>query len=370
MPAIDWSNVAINMGVAVGVIIAGLIAHAFVFIALKQIAARSHRLLDDSITRHSAAPLRLIFPLLALDVVMPSLKIQPRIEDLVQHVIALLLIASVAWLITRAMQVVEDMLVERFRIDVPDNLRARRVRTQFEVFRRVASIAVFVIALGIALTTFKWASTLGDTVLASAGILGLAASLTARPTIENLVAGLQIAMSEAIWLDDVVIANGEWGRIEEITTTYVVLCTWDLRRVILPISYFIQKPFENWTRKSADLLAYVYIYLDYTMPIEPLRREFTRILTSSPLWDKKVDVLQVSDANEHAIQVRALMSTRDSTSAWDLRCEVREKLLEFVQKKYPECLPRNRNELPEIHARVAPADGHSGSLTGAAETDH
>jgi small-conductance mechanosensitive channel len=370
MPAIDWSIAAINVGVTLGVIIAGLIVHAFVFIALKQIAVRGDRPLDGSITRHCAAPLRLIFPLLALDVVMPSLKLRPRIEDLVEHVIALLLIASVAWLITRAMLVVEDMLVQRFRIDVPDNLRARRVRTQFEVFRRVASIAVLVIALGIALTTFKWASTLGDTVLASAGILGLAASLTARPTIENLVAGLQIALSEAIWLDDVVIANGEWGRIEEIRTTYVVLCTWDLRRVILPISHFIQTPFENWTRKSADLLAYVYLYLDYTIPIEPLRLEFTRILTSSPIWDKKVNVLQVSDANEHAIQVRALMSAPDSTSAWDLRCEVRERLLEFVQKKYPECLPRSRNELHEIHARVAPADANPGSSTGDAEDDH
>jgi small-conductance mechanosensitive channel len=290
---------------------------------------------------------------------MPSLKIHPAVDDVVQHVIALLLIAGVAGLIIRVMLVAEDMLVERFRLDVPGNLRARRVRTQFEVFRRVASVAVFVIALGIALTTFQWATMLGGTVPASAGIVGLAASITARPTIENLIAGLQIALTEPIRLEDVVIANGEWGQIEEITTTYVVLRTWDLRRVILPISYFIQTPFENWTWKTTDLLAYVYLYLDYTMPIEPLRLEFARILTSSPRWDNRVNVLQVSDASEHAIQVRALMSAADSGSAWDLRCEVREKLLEFVQQKYPHCLPRNRNELPEIQARVVPADGNS-----------
>jgi small-conductance mechanosensitive channel len=254
--------------------------------------------------------------------------------------------------------VAEDLLIDRFRMDVPDNLRARRVRTQVEVFRRVASVAVFIIALGIALTTFQWATTLGSTVLASAGIIGLAGSLTARPTIENLVGGLQIALSEAIRLEDVVIANGEWGRIEDITTTYVVLRTWDLRRLILPISYFIQTPFENWTWKATNLLAYVYLYLDYTIPIEPLRKEFIRILMLSPLWDHKVNVLQITDASEHAIQVRALMSASDAQSAWDLRCEVREKLLEFVQKKYPECLPRNRNELPEIHARVAPENGN------------
>lgn len=369
MPATDWSIVLINLGLALGVIVAGLITHACAFIALKRMAARGHNLLEDSITRHCAAPLRIIFPLLVLDIVMPSLKIHVAIDDLIQHVIALLLIAAVAWLIICTMLVAEDVLVERFRLDVPDNLRARRVRTQFEVFRRVASVAVFVIALGVSLTTFKWANTLGDTVLASAGIVGLAASITARPTIENLIAGLQIALTEPIRLEDVVIANGEWGQVEEITTTYVVVRAWDLRRVILPISYFIQTPFQNWTRKTADLMAYVYLYLDYTMPIEPLRLEFTRILTSSYLWDKKVNVLQVSEASEHTIQVRALMSTADSTSAWDLRCEVREKLLEFIQKNYPQCLPRNRNELPEIQARVVPADGNSRSLTGIGEPD-
>jgi hypothetical protein len=179
MSATDWSIVAISAGSAVGVIVAGLVIHAFVFVALKRMAARGHNLLEDSITRHCNAPLRLIFPLLALDIVMPSLKIYPAIGDLVQHVIALSLIVGVAWLIIRVMLVAEDMLVERFRFDVPGNLRARRVRTQFEVFRRVASVAVFVIALGIALTTFQWAATLGGTVLASAGIVGLVASITA-----------------------------------------------------------------------------------------------------------------------------------------------------------------------------------------------
>jgi small-conductance mechanosensitive channel len=362
--AIDWRTLAIHVGVAAGVVAVGLVAYVLIFRALKRAAARGHSLLDDSIARHCAAPLRLIFPLLALDMVIPLLKIHEVVDwDLVQHVIALLLIATVAWLIIRAMLVTEDLLVERFRLDVPEyleNLRARRVRTQFEIFRRVASAAVFIIALGIALTTFEWADKLGDTVLASAGIVGLAASLTARPTIENLVAGLQIALTEAIRLEDVVIANGEWGHVEDITTTYVVLRTWDLRRVILPISYFIQTPFENWTRRNTDLLAYVYLYLDYTMPIEPLRLELTRILTSSSRWDKKVNVLQISDASEHAIQVRALMSAANADLSWDLRCEVRERLLEFVQKNYPQYLPRHRNELPGIYAGVVPEDrnGH------------
>jgi small-conductance mechanosensitive channel len=185
-----------------------------------------------------------------------------------------------------------------------------------------------------------------------------------------LIAGLQIALTGAIRLEDVVIANGEWGQIEEITTTYVVVRTWDLRRVILPISYFIQTPFQNWTRKTSEILTYAYLYLDYTMPIEPLRIEFTRILTASPLWNKMVNVLQVSDATEHTIQVRALMSAADSNAAWDLRCEVRERLLEFVQKQYPQCLPRSRNELPDIEAHFASADGNSLSLSPAGKAGY
>jgi small-conductance mechanosensitive channel len=359
MPTIDWPVLALNVGTAAIAIGAGLLAHAIMLVALKRIGMRTHSVLDRSVALHCSAPLRLIFPLLGLDVVLPSLKIPVAVSDPLRHVIALLLIGGVAALCIRTLRVAEDLLVEHFRIDVPDNLMARRVRTQFDVFRRVVSFAVFVIALGIALTTFDWAKTIGTSVLASAGIVGLAASLAARPTIENLVAGLQIALSEPIRLEDVVVANGEWGRIEEITTTYVVVRTWDLRRVILPLSYFIQTPFENWTRRTADLLAYVYLYLDYTMPIAPLRDEFTRILNSSRRWDQQVNVLQISDASEHTIQVRALMSAADSSLAWDLRCEVREGLLNFVQQHYPQCLPRNRNELAEIRARVTSADDHS-----------
>jgi small-conductance mechanosensitive channel len=301
--------------------------------------------------------LRIIFPLLALDLVMPSLKIAPQFADPIRHAIALLLIAAVAWLVLRIINVVEDLMVDRFRIEAGDNLRARHIRTQFEVFRRVAGFVVFVVALGVALTTFDWAKTIGASMLASAGLAGLVASLAARPTIENLLAGVQIALTEPIRIEDVVIVENEWGWIEEITTTYVVVRTWDLRRLVLPLSYFINNPFQNWTRRTANLLGYVYLYLDYTMPIEPLREEFQRILNQSKRWDKQVCVLQVTDATEHTIQVRALTSAADSGLQFDLRCEVREKLLDFVQRNYPQCLPKARGELQELSARVLAPNG-------------
>jgi len=354
MKPLNWQLLGVHALIAVGAIVGALINYGIIFGLLGRLAKRTQSTLDDSFQRNFRAPLRIILPLLALDLVMPTFSFRPGVAQPLSHAIGILLIATVAWLAIKVINVIEDLMVERFRIDVGDNLRARRIRTQFEVFRRVAEFSVFIIALGIALTTFDWAKTIGASVLASAGLAGLVITMSARPALENLLAGLQIALTEPIRIEDVVIAENEWGWIEEITTTYVVVRTWDLRRLILPLSYFIKTPFQNWTRHTADLLGYVYLYLDYTMPIEPLRQEFRRILNDSKRWDRKVCVLQVSGASEHTIEVRALLSAADSGLQWDLRCEVREKLLDFVQRNFPQCLPKTRGEIGEIHARLSP----------------
>ncbi len=358
---LDWVRIGLNLGVFLGAIVLGLIVGRLGVALLNSLVVRTRRTMHDSIARHCAGPFRLIAPLLALDIVMPSLAIPSAVAEPVRHIMGLLMMFGVAWLIVRLAVVVEGFLVERFRIDVSDqkdNLRARRIRTPFAVFRRVLDFSVTIIAFGIALTTFQWARAIGTSLLASAGIVGLAGSLAARPTIENLVAGLQIALTEPIRLEDVVIAENQWGWIEEINTTYVVVRVWDLRRLILPISYFVKTPFQNWTRHSSDLLAYIYLNLDYRMPIEPLRQEFRRILEASPSWDRKVCVLQVTDTNDRTVQVRALASAVDSSIAWNLRCEVRERLIDFVQRNYPQFLPRTRAEFGgELNARVTASDG-------------
>jgi small-conductance mechanosensitive channel len=354
---LDWFTLGTQLAIVAAALAAGLVIHAIVFEGLRRFAARTRSALDDSFNRYCKAPLRILFPLLGLDLVMPSLKLSPAFAEPLGHAIGLAVIASIAWLLVRVINIVQDVVVEKFRIEVGDNLRARRIRTQFTVFRRVAEFVVFVVALGIALTTFDWAKAIGASVLASAGLAGLVVSMAARPAIENLIAGLQIAMTEPIRIEDVVIAENEWGWIEEITTTYVVVRTWDLRRLIVPLSYFIQHPFQNWTRRTANLLGYAYLYLDYSMPIDPLREEFQKVLQNSSRWDKKVAAMQVTDASEHTIQVRALMSAADSGATFDLRCEVREKLLDFVQRKYPQCLPKARAELQEIQARVLAPNG-------------
>ncbi|MGB2599197.1 MAG: mechanosensitive ion channel domain-containing protein, partial [Candidatus Omnitrophota bacterium] len=195
------------------------------------------------------------------------------------------------------------------------------------------------------LMTFEKVRQLGTSLLASAGIIGVILGFAAQKTLGNFIAGLQIALAQPIRIDDVVIVEDEWGWIEEITLTYVIVRIWDLRRLVVPISYFIEKPFQNWTRISADILGSVFIYADYTVPVKELRSELTRILEESQHWDKKVNGLQVTNTTAQTVEIRALMSSVDSPTAWNLRCEVREKLLEFLQKRFPECLPRTRVEL-------------------------
>jgi small-conductance mechanosensitive channel len=231
------------------------------------------------------------------------------------------------------------------QIYVKDNLRARKIHTQFRVLKRIVIIIICIISLALILMTFPKIRALGTTILASAGIIGIVIGFAAQKTIGTFIAGLQIAFTQPIRVDDVVIVENEWGRIEEITLTYVVVRIWDLRRLIVPITYFIEKPFQNWTRVTADILGAVFLYVDYTVPFDAIRKELQRILDSSELWDKKVCVLQVTNTTERTVELRALMSAPDASTAWSLRCEVREKLIDFVQKKYPKALPRLRAEM-------------------------
>jgi small-conductance mechanosensitive channel len=252
------------------------------------------------------------------------------------------MIAAVAWLLIRSVNILEDFLSERFRIDVADNLQARKIHTQLRVIKRIVTVIVVIIALGTMLMTFDRVRQLGTSILASAGIVGIIAGLAAQRSLATLFAGMQIAITQPVRIDDVVIVEGEWGRIEEITLTYVVLRIWDLRRLIVPITYFIEKPFQNWTRVSADILGSVFLYLDYEVPLDVIRKEFMRLLEMSDYWDKKVGVVQVTNTSEKAIEVRLLMSAHDAGTAWNLRCQVREKMIQFVQKNYPDSLPQVR----------------------------
>jgi small-conductance mechanosensitive channel len=260
----------------------------------------------------------------------------------VNQALSLLVIAMVSLLLVKGIYVLDEYVLSRFRLDAADNLRARKIHTQLRVLKQIVIVVVSILALGMMLMTFEKVRQLGTTILASAGIIGIVVGMAAQRTLATFIAGLQIAFTQPIRLDDIVIVENEFGRIEEITLTYVVVKIWDLRRLVVPINYFIEKPFQNWTRVTADLLGTVFIYVDYTVPVEAVRAELANILNASDLWDKKVCALQVTNTSEKAVELRALMSASDASKAWSLRCRVREKLIEFIQTNYPQSLPKFR----------------------------
>jgi small-conductance mechanosensitive channel len=314
-------------------------------------AQRTDGVLDKVLVPVMGTALRLLVPLLTLFILLGSIDLPDPYEWLSGKLLATILIGSIAYLIIRTTSVAENALLNANRLDVADNLRAREIYTQVSVIRKIIVTCTIFLGAACMLMLFQPVRQLGTSILASAGIAGVVLGFAAQKTLSNLFAGIQIAISQPIRIDDVVIVEGEWGRIENITLTFVTVCIWDLRRLVLPINYFIEKPFQNWTRTSADLLNSIFIYTDYTLPVEPLRKELKRLLDENPLWDKKAWVLQVTDSTPQAMEIRCLMSSSDAPKGWDLKCEIREGLVHFIQKNFPECLPRVRADLHR--------DGHS-----------
>ena len=341
----NWHWMMWSAIILLGSIVLSLIARAIVFWALRRFTRRHGKLIGRSLVTHGQTPTYWIFPLLACLIVLPGLPLHHTAMNVLEHVAGVGLIAATAWLVILFIEVISDVLAGRYRIDVADNLTARRVQTQFQMLHRIVVILVIFVAIAICLMTFHSIQRFGDSILASAGVASLVVGLAMKGTLENLVAGIQIAFTQPFRIEDAVVIEGNWGWIEDIGTMYVTVRIWDLTRLVVPLSWFLENSFQNWTRTSAELLGHCYIYVDYTVPVEPLRQELKRICESTKLWMGKVCVLQVSDLFQNVMQLRALMDARNSGDAWDLRCFVREHLIEFIQKNYPGGLPRYRGEL-------------------------
>lgn len=293
-------------------------------------------------------PLQLIIILTAITIVVNKL-----IEDIgdqiwYQKSYSIAVIAIIAWMAVRAIKLMSEWFLGRFNIGVSDNLKARRIHTQIGVLRRLAVSIIILIAIASALMVFDQIRALGVSLIASAGLAGIIIGFAAQKTIGNFFTGFQIAITQPIRIGDVVIVENEWGVIEEINLTYVVVKIWDLRRLVLPITYFVDHPFQNWTRQSANLLGSIMLYLDYAMPLDALRAHFDRVMESEKakeLWDGNVKVIQVTDATDKTMEVRVLVSAAGAGQAFDLRCYVREQLISFIQKNHPEGLPKARGEI-------------------------
>ncbi|MGH9412836.1 MAG: mechanosensitive ion channel family protein [Terriglobales bacterium] len=337
-----WLRAIIVLGAA---LVAGVVAHAIIFAILARLAAKPGRVLEASLNRHARNPSKWLLPVVAMLLALPAAPLPTLVHNGLEHAFSLILIGGGAWCIMLATEVLGDIVSSRYRIDVADNLEARRIATQVQVMRRVVGVVVVILTLALMLLTFPGAKAIGTSMLASAGLAALVIGMAMRPTLSNLVAGIQIALTQPMRIEDAVIVENEWGWIEEITATYVAVRLWDWRRMILPLTYFVEKPFQNWTRTTATLLGSVYLYLDYTTPLDEVRTELERICHSTDKWYGGVCVLQVSDCKEYTIEVRCLADAKDAPTAWDLRCVIREGLINFLQKNYPHALPKTRAEL-------------------------
>ncbi|MFT4192113.1 MAG: mechanosensitive ion channel, partial [Comamonas sp.] len=315
-------------------------AHVVAHSVIKR-ATRRHTLMHQ-VVRRAKKPAAWLLPLVALQAVWHGAPDDLAAIDGMRHYGGLALIGGVTWLLVAAISGLARGVMAKHPLDTQDNLEARRIHTQTLVLARVGMFAVGIVGLSMMLMTFPGARQVGTSLLASAGIVGLVAGLAAKSVFSNIIAGLQIALAQPIRVDDVLIVQGEWGRVEEITATYVVLRIWDDRRLIIPLQWFIENPFQNWTRTSADLLGTVFFNVDFTMPLAPLRAELERIVPTFSEWDGRLILLQVTDTTEKTMQLRVLVTAQSSSLAFDLRCKVREGLIDFMQREYPQHLPQQR----------------------------
>lgn len=323
-------------------IVAALLLHRIVTSLARRIAKRTPGILEEAVVDYSCRPLRWIFIAIALASVRNTLHLDAKADALWMQLAGLITPLLLGWLIINLIHASAKVVERRYDITVADNLRARRRRTRNSILTRIATLVVGFVTVCLMLLSIPSIRSIGVTLMASAGIAGLAVGAAAQPALKNLIAGIQMAFTEPIRLDDVVIIDGEWGRIEEIRMTYVVVNLWDERRLVVPVSKFLEESFQNWTRATSQLLGSAFFYLDPTADIPRLRAKFEEIVHANPRWDGRALVLQVTDVKPEAIEVRVLVTARDAGSAFDLRCDVREAMLAFIRAEMPEALPRNR----------------------------
>ena len=336
----DWQTWVWAAVTAASAIFAGLIAHLILYWFVQRITLRSGKhALGKSLIEHTAAPMRLVLPLLALHLASDGIRLPVGILEAIRHLLSLALIGALCWLTLALIKVLSDLVAVRYVISTQDNYRARSIRTQMVLLERILTGAILLATVAAMLMTFPNVWHLGAGLFASAGVAGLIIGVAARPALANLLAGVQVALTEPIRIDDVVIVEGEYGRVEEVSTAYVIVQVWDKRRLVVPLTYFIEKPFQNWTRRTSDLLGTIFLYTDYMAPVEEIRRELERVVKASKLWDGNVWNLQVTDTKDRMLELRCMVSAVDSSTLWDLRVEVREKMIYFLQKHHPESLP-------------------------------
>jgi len=342
----NWQPLLIPFAIVLVILAMAGIFYAVVFSILERIAAKDDHPYLKPMVKQWRRPLMVIFLLFMIYLTYPLLNLSPVLLEPLRQVLLIILILMLAWLTVRSVTVFRIILLSRVKIDIADEIAARRIRTQIRILERIIAVIVWTIAISAAIMTFPRIQQLGISILASAGIAGIVIGFAAQKSLENLLAGIQIAFTQPVRIGDTVKIEGEMGKVEEITLTFIVVCLWDLRRQVIPIRYFLDKPIENWTRTSADLLGTVSIYTDLSMPIKPIRDELVKILDTTDLWDKKKSGILVTDTdNGGAMEIKAIISAADAGKLNDLQGYVREKLIEFLTASFPDKVPSTTVEL-------------------------
>lgn len=304
-----------------------------------------HMLVVHAMLRNMDRALSYVLPLLLMQFVLRGAPDDMTAIEGLRQTASVLLILALTWLLVSAVKGVAETMSARYRIDIDDNLHARSVLTQTRVLTRTLMVVIILLGFSAVLMSFPAVRTVGAGLLASAGVAGLAIGMAAKPVLGNLIAGIQIALTQPMRIDDVLVVEGEFGKVEEITGTYIVLAIWDKRRLIVPLQWFIEHPFQNWTRQSADIIGSILWWVDYRMPLEPIRQEVRRLCETAPQWwDGELANLQVVEVSEKTMQIRALVSAGNAGKTWDLRCHVRAGVIDFIQREYPQYLPHLRAE--------------------------
>ncbi len=345
----NWLIAVVAFAAAAGL---ALLLHGAAVRLARRIVSPRH-VFVQSLLSATRLPSRAGLVLLAVAIVLPVVPLDRRAIAAVAHGLLVVFIVLLGWASVTVLTLATDFYLSRSAAHEQANLMARKHVTQVRVLRRATVTLVIIVTIAAALMTFDSVRQYGVSLIASAGAAGIVVGLAVRPLLTNLFAGIQLAITQPIRIGDAVIVENEWGWIEEITGTYVVIKIWDWRRLVVPLSYFLEKPFQNWTLQSTDLIGSVLLWVDYTVPVAPIRQKLEEVARASKLWDGQVVNLQVADSNERAVQLRALVSARTSPEAWDLRCEVREKLILFLQQEYPGALPKQRAELVDLARRRA-----------------
>lgn len=352
MPSFVWNILLLTAAIIIGMVLKFIVTRILRYYEKK--ADYQHYSFFRSFIVHLGKPVNYFIPLFLINILLPLMRMDKHYYGPLNKTVDILLTITFASILVNCVRVFEDYSYHVYDLAKADNLKERKVRTQIQFLRKLIIAIIWFLTIAVILLSFESLRKIGTGLLTGVGIGGIIVGFAAQSSLGNLLAGFQIAFTQPIRIDDVLIVENEWGRVEDITLTYVVMRLWDQRRLVLPINYFITKPFQNWTRISADITGTVFLYMDYSVPLDKLRTEFERLLGETDLWDTKIKALQVTDAKEKTIEIRFLVGARNSSDAFDLRCYIRENMISYIKNNFPESLPKLRAEInPQFQPAVA-----------------